>query len=116
MCVCVWLVGIQEHRVYQAALFSFNWDFAKCLCENEGYRLPIPLPSGVDSQLVLEYFFIFATLKARVILFMEHSQKFRVATDWLLYMLCLARYLWWYLNSCASSSLLTPGREQLRLL
>lgn len=65
--MCGWLLGeYRSARGIPAVLFSFSWDFAKCVSENEGYKLPIPMPSGVDSELVLKHFIIFATLNARV--------------------------------------------------
>lgn len=49
----------------------------KGLFDHEGYKLPVSLPSSVDSELV---FRISLNLKARVILLMEHSPKLRAAT------------------------------------
>lgn len=65
--VCVHGWGEYRSAGYTEQHFSFSWDFAKCVSVNEGYKHPILLPSGVDSELVLKRFFIFVTLKARVI-------------------------------------------------
>lgn len=62
MCVCDWW----EYRsaVYQATL-SFSWEFTKYVSENEGYKLPMPLSSGLDSELLFKLFFYMCYFKGR---------------------------------------------------